>query len=410
MNANLNFLKKKFPLIVRTLGMLIRLIVIAYEFLFLKKIIEINLLGKHEIINIDQYQNIFCGYYDVSPFKPDNSDFILLHATNMSANKVPDTNHKVDLLLYQISKKNFRLIDRTSTWNWQQGTRLQWLDKNKIIYNVLVNGQVKCKIIDIKNNKEEILPIPLSIAKTSVEIISIDYPALTKGSEYGYYGIDVFKDDSFIQMYNLNNRKKENLFNWKELDYLAYPNANKKHINHILFSNNKDRIVFIYRYWIEKIRYDSLIEYNFKTKSFNVIIKNQVVSHYCWIDNDTLFAWIVINNTPGYYIINVSNNDISLSLELADGHPSSIGNNKFITDRYIGKKFGPVIIQAEILDIVKKEKYPLIKLSHPLLLNQKHRCDMHISVSDDKKKFQLDARFVKNRRSVIIADMKNFID
>ena len=114
----------------------------AYEIIVFTRII-IEKLIKYSYINYDKkkkiiilentkYKNIFCGYYDVSPFNPLNENLILIHATNLPTSYKNNISSSIDLGLYDLKKNKLQIFDNSSAWNWQQGCRLQWMDKNRI--------------------------------------------------------------------------------------------------------------------------------------------------------------------------------------------------------------------------------------------------------------------------------------
>lgn len=129
------------------------------------------------------------------------------------------------------------------------------------------------------------------------------------------------------------------------------------------------------------------------------------MSHYCWNDNNNLFAWLIIDEVPGHYLVDVEMKKVDFVSGVDDGHPSHIFGVRYITDRYVGSRLGSAILQAEIIDLDNQSIVPLVKLSHPAIINSANRCDMHISLSRDKKLYQLDSRHLYNRRTVLIGTL-----
>jgi hypothetical protein len=403
--SRVKLLIKKSPTVSKILNLIIKVAVILVERLLKRSLIKAEEGKKISVVKIEGYRNIFCGYYDVSPFCPQNSNLLLIHATNHSVYSLPQISTPIDLLLYDISSGFWKIIDKTRTWNWQQGSRLQWLDDQRVIYNTLYEGQIRCKIKDIVNNEEEILPINLSIAYKDKFIFSIDYIALTNGSEYGYPG---FKSDIFdhhVYVYDLMENAYSKLFSWDELYFLTLAGSEKLHINHILPSPDCSGFVFIFRYWLKGRRYDSLLYFHMASKEFRIIIKNQVVSHYTWRDNNRLWAWVDVDGDPGYYMINIDTMRLDLLLPIGDGHPSHITGDKYISDLYTGSRFSGHRFTAFSVDTSTGSMDDLVTLSHPTLFNHANRCDMHISLSDDKRRYQLDSRHIDLERTVVVGEL-----
>jgi hypothetical protein len=280
---------------------------------------------------------------------------------------------------------------------------LQWVDQKSLIYNVIHEGYVRAKKTCITNGSSEIFPIPISILNGVDGFASIDYFAMTEGSEYGYPGIKCESFNSRVQYYRFSDQTITTFFDWRELSpKLLIAGATKEHINHILFAPNGKYFVYIHRFWVNKRRFDSLIGFDIDKKTLEPIITNQTVSHYCWKDDSTLFAWLIINGNPGYYYIDILTKEYTLVYAEDDGHPNWLFGDVYITDRYVGSRFGGNLLQAEIVNLSTKKNFPLVKLSHPAILDYSHRCDMHISISNNKSRFQLDSRHLHNKRTVIV--------
>jgi hypothetical protein len=399
-----NYVKRK-PALRNGLVSGIKIIRIIFEY-FSRRSVCIVLDKKSVIsIQINGYKNIFCGYYDVSPFSPRNSNLLLVHATNYSVYTSPSISKKIDILVYDIETKKYCILDKTSAWNWQQGARCQWLDGDWVIYNIIFNGEVRAKLKNIVNHEEKILPINLSIAYKNKYIISIDYMALTTGSEYGYPKLQEDNEHAHIKMFNLKSNTVDVLFSWNILSNLTTHESTNCHINHILPTPDGDGFVFIFRYWINGLRYDSLVYYEISSGHLNVIIKNQTVSHYAWQDSNLLFAWLIFDAVPGYYIVNLQKMTVTLCLEIGDGHPSLVMGDDFITEIYTGSRLGGDEMTVMIINAISSKKTELLRISHPTIFDYANRCDVHLSLSDDKKRFQIDSRHLYGKRTVIIGEL-----
>lgn len=367
-------------------------------------------LNKHPIlsIKINSYNNIFCGYYDVSPFSPINSNLLLVHATNYSEYTNPCIDKEIDILLYDILKKEYFILGKTTAWNWQQGARCQWLDGEWMAYNIIVSGEVRAKLKNIVTHEERILPVSLSIAYKDKYLISIDYISLTKSSEYGYPKLKEVDEHTHIKMFNLKSGSIDVLFCWDILLNLTTHESTKCHINHILPTPNGEGFVFIFRYWVKGLRYDSLVYYEITSGHLKVIISNQTVSHYAWQNNNILFAWLIIDSVPGYYFVNLQKMSVTSCLEIGDGHPSLVRGYDFITDINSGSRLGGDEITVMIINALNFKKIELLRISHPTIFDYGNRCDAHLSLSDDKKRFQIDSRHLFGKRTVIIGELDGY--
>lgn len=89
------------------------------------------------------------------PFRPNDPDYVLIHAKNASVYSLPTIHTKIDLLLYQISTAEWRLLDSTPAWNWQQRSRLQWIDNCRIAYNIIYENEVRCCLLNMDTGEKE---------------------------------------------------------------------------------------------------------------------------------------------------------------------------------------------------------------------------------------------------------------
>ncbi len=393
------------PLLVWSIRTVLKLFLILFEVLTRKSVFVNHSKIPYLVIKINNYKNIFCGYYDVSPFCPNNSNLLIVHATNYSVYESPGTDKEIDILLYEIKEKKYTILGKTAAWNWQQGARCQWLDGASIAYNKIVDGEVRAVVKNINSRDSLILPTNLNIAYKDKYIISIDYPALTFGSEYGYPKLQYEDNSHEIKLYDLASGAVENLFSWLDLMELNLPNAKKCHINHILPTPDGNSFVFIYRYWVENLRYDSLIHYQISTGNLNVIIKNQTVSHYTMQNNNIIFAWLIIDGVAGYYFVDLEKKIVALTLKIDDGHPNYLGGSNFITDVNTGSRWRGDKLTVIIIDAISSKKTSLISVNHPTMFDYAKRCDVHLSLSQDKKRFQIDSMHIPGKRVVIVGDL-----
>lgn len=148
-----------------------------------------------------------------------------------------------------------------------------------------------------------------------------------------------------------------------------------------------------------------MVYYEIASGHLNVIIINQTVSHYAWHDNNVLFAWLILDAVPGYYFVNLREMTVTRCLEIGDGHPSLVRDDDFITEIYSGSRLGGDEMTVMIINAISFKKTELLRISHPTIFDGGNRCDVHLSLSDDKKRFQIDSRHLRGKRTVIIGEL-----
>ncbi|PKH67654.1 hypothetical protein CXF59_07030 [Flavobacterium sp. ALD4] len=353
-----------------------------------------------EIIDNLKYSNLFFGYYDVSSFDK-SEDFLALHGQK--------SEEELDILIYNIKNKTFEVIDSTTAWNYQQGSRLMWFGDNEVIYNKY-DREIKAYysvVKNIENGKENRIPYPLQSLYNQKYLLSINYSHLTKmGTEYGYKSEDdSITLDSLIYVDLENENKAETLFKIKDcFDFLKgiYNNAEKLHFNHFLISPDGTYFIFIFRFYSNGLRKDNLFGFSFVDEKLELLIEDELISHCAWRGKDEFILWGIVNNVSGYYLYNVRTRLITLKLNIKDdGHPTFVSKDIIITDTY------PNRVLCETLSLVNIESGQtsvLLKVRHPAFYNLNERCDLHPSISASKTKYQID--FInKGKRNVCIGDL-----
>lgn len=101
----------------------------------------------------DASSDTFFGYYDISPFNAKATKIIYL------TKKLG--NNTVDVVMADLRSGDISVLANTKAWNWQQGSRLRWLNENQIVFNDYRYKKYVAVILDINTKTENILDWPL---------------------------------------------------------------------------------------------------------------------------------------------------------------------------------------------------------------------------------------------------------
>ena len=107
--------------------------------------------------NLDIYSSkknhVFFGYYDQSPFDISNQYMLSGHLP-INGNYF-DNKGTLALGVYELRTKNFKFIDKTDAWSWQQGARYFWhpIKTNVVTYNKIIDSEYKNIFYDLENNQ-----------------------------------------------------------------------------------------------------------------------------------------------------------------------------------------------------------------------------------------------------------------
>jgi len=363
-------------------------------------------------ISIDKKDSeSFFGYYDKSPINISN-EYIIFHSLDSDRIKTTNNPNKkkyLNIVLYNIKENNYKIIDKSYSYNWQQGTKLQWLDENRFIYNVFENGEYLSKIYNIIEEKIETNTVkePIYDCYKNEYALTLNFERLMAlRPDYGYrnkektnFNISEIKNDG-IYYIDLKNDKENNKRLIISIDLIKNHHKQKsmenaKHkFNHIMISPDGKKFIFMHR-WIKSTgeRYDSLFLSDIDGKNLKVISDNDMVSHCCWDGNNTVVGYYRDKKLNGdkFYSYDLKTEEISiLSKKLdsfGDGHPSFY-KNKMLFDTYPDRSRMQHIY---IYDKKNNEVRNIASFFQSIKYFGETRCDLHPRWSFDGQKIFFDS-------------------
>lgn len=355
----------------------------------------------------------FFGYYDL---KPDNFDGkVLCHQSIHSTFMSPNPNNQVEICVFNIDDPKKPIFTTTSNaFNWQQGSRLQWLDKKKFIFNDFCEETKKyiARVIDLdKNFEEKVISMPIQSLINSDEYLSINYHRLAAlRPDYGYFNIDPATlklnnlDDDGIWKVSIKENSSKLIYSLHEIiNFNKKTENNNLHhkVNHLMLSPDKKNFLIIHRSFDGKKRFGRLLIGNVNGKGLVELPSNKMVSHYTWLNNDEVLGYLSIKDKKdGYFKINIRSNSIdemqSLNaLTLGDGHPICIKENIIVTDSY-PDRFG--FQSLYIYDSHENSTNKIAYLRHSRQYKLENRCDLHPKPSVNDNYFYFDSVMTNKRR------------
>jgi hypothetical protein len=367
-----------------------------------------------------------CGYYDVSPFYPIQKSLLLFRT---KAPYKPLTKRYVGEVGYvdfsDDSTKEFIPLEKTDTWCWQQGCRLQWLPRAEgklALFNKCVSLKPGVAIIDVKSGliQREIDSPVYAAHPNGQDAITLDFVRLGRMRPgYGYVGFSEDDKDCLAPANNglwklsLITGERELLLSLAELSLLKpveTMRGSTHYINHVSFNPSGSRLLFIHLWTNRSYRFGRLITMNPDGSELTVLNNEGHASHYTWRnDNEILHYSTHADEGTGYYLytdISGSRKKIGNNILTEDGHPTFIGNkNSFIIDTY-PDKYGDQLLFR--FDMIKNSTTVLGRFYHPPQYFDEVRCDLHPRLNDDYDKFAID--FIKNKhRAVCIGQLSRIL-
>ena len=375
---------------------LVKICYLLVTYIFYKKNFKIN--SEYQIFKLEHKRNAetFFGYYDICPINDDG--LIIYHQSNTPTHKNPNLNNEITISVYDLYRKKNVYSIMSKAFNWQQGTRAQWLDTKHFIFNDFdeASNQYISRIVSIEKKKiVSEFNYQVCSAFSNLFFLSLNYQRIYSLSpEYGYSNL------TELSNYELNNLKNDGIkiINLKEknpkfsvsiddvinIDYQDKFSRAYHMIIHISISPDGKNFIFIHRYYIKNIRYDRLMLCNIKSKKINCLCNEQIVSHFYWKNNEEVLAYLKYSNHLGYWLIDIKSfkfTELRISENDQDGHPTG-NNNFFISDTYPDKASMQKLF---FYDFKNSKKKIIGEFFHGFKFRGASRCDLHPRYCENNK-------------------------
>jgi len=364
-------------------------------------------------------EGFFFGFHDHTPFSPDNTK-MLAHRYTIPL-RMPELGETVDIGFFEgESLEEFKPLDKSRTWAWHLGSKLQWCgQENRIVFNDHIDGRNVARIVDIKKReKERILPDSIgSVSPDGHWAIGYSFSRVERCMPgYGYrYPVDDPEKDAMvperhgIHLINLDNGKKELLFSIADIakiDPCPSMDGAFHFFTHTIFSPNSKRFIFLHRWVVGGIfkRYSRLISCGIDGEGIHVFPTKDMVSHIGWRGADQVIAYCRMPiHDDQYVLFNDQEKDrfeiIGRDFFNSDGHPSFEPSGRWmVTDTYPDRRRVQNLI---IYDKTGNRRYDIARLPMPQKYQSrpyKHlACDLHPRWDREGKRICFDSSFTGTR-------------
>lgn len=374
--------------------------------------------GNIQRVSPNDGMEYFFGYYDKSPWDSSDRYMLCLRAENTTSSVAPSV--PAEIILFDTKEPNsYRILGETHTWNVQQGCMLQWLgpDYNeKIIYNDFRNGNYCSVILNIKTNKEQIIPMPVySVAQNGEFALTLDYSRLHRLRKgYGYFNLDEetknnkCPDEPCIWYVNLKNGEIKSLLTYKGFANFEpreeMENAEHK-VNHIMLNPSGSRFMVLHRWIKGSNRFTRLVTVNVDGTEMYNLSDDNMTSHCSWKNDVEILAYAHKNaEGNGYYLMRDKTKEyVRKWPELSsDGHPSySPDGNLVVTDTYPNRAR-----IAKVYYMLNEQVKTIAEVFAPFKYDNDVRCDLHPRWNRKGSKISIDSAFEGRRALYIITISK----
>lgn len=366
----------------------------------------------------EQDQEIFCGYYDISPFAPGGNHLFALRVPLGADPMLEDA--EVGLFDLDQEAPQFRPLTTTKLWCWQQGARLRWLaDKQgNLLFNDMADGAYGARVVDISTGKttaEHKAPL-YDFSPDGATGLSLNFSRLQRlRPGYGYArrpdntaNAPAPEDDGF----NIIDLKKGDvIFTYSLAEAATFAPqasmaASEHYFNHLQWSPDGTRFL-AFHLWQNQAgrRFIRLLIFNSAGELVFHIPEQDHVSHYCWLDASRLlvFARLPGDATHGYRLVDIDAGSwlsVADNVLIVDGHPGYRPGSKtlILSDTYPDRWS---YRHLYTYDTGRDRKCTLARFYSPLGLAGERRCDLHPRWSPDGHRVAVDTAHL-GRRSIAL--------
>ena len=244
----------------------------------------------------------FFGYYDKSPISP-NGNLLLAMRVDF-IDHLPTKNDYAEIGYFDLSiKSSFIVLTKTNTFNWQQGSMLQWIDNDSFIFNDIHENKFVSKVFNISDNKIKVFKKAIYVLSRSKKIaLCIDNERhywCRRG--YSYDGVinneknvSLYKDDAIFSLCLSTNQLNKIIHLTDIVSYRTISSMNNSihYLEHLMINPDCSRFAFFHR-WKTKSGAIFTRLYSVNIDGSNLFLLNDSgrMSHYCWKNNSQIIGW-----------------------------------------------------------------------------------------------------------------------
>lgn len=362
------------------------------------------------------------GYYDKLQFDPTSRYVLGMEVDFEHRSPKPEDEIRVGVI-DTADGDRWTELGTSKAWNWQQGCMLQWLpgSKTEVIWNDREDGRFVSRVKDVKTGKQRTMPAPVYTLSSDGK--SAVYPDFRRLNDcrpgYGYAGLpdpnrDVRKpEDAGIWRLDIASGKSTLLLSFAEAEKIAYPKgypAGAKHwFNHLLYSPDSSRFIFLHRWRGEAEPLSKFSTRMFTAdrngKDLYILDPFGRTSHFIWRDPKHVLAWAWHPSKEGdrFYLYRDKTEQVEVvgdGVMTVNGHCTYLPGNRFIlNDTYPDKDRNQ---NPYLYEVATGKRTPLGAFHSPKQYTGEWRCDNHPRFSPDGKKVCIDSPHNSGRQMYLI--------
>ncbi|MBS0589774.1 MAG: hypothetical protein JSR65_03950 [Proteobacteria bacterium] len=398
----------------------------------------------------------FFGYYNKVPWHADGTRVLANRVNVMQAELGPHFAAQVGYFDLRGDGK-FRTLGETTTWNFQMGCQLQWLEntRSSVIYNTRcftpkpIYPDFAATILDVDTGVSRQLPLPVYIVATSGEFaMCISYDRLQHAHPtIGYLPhtprrpLELAPSDDGIRRMDLATGEHALIVSLRQLREF-HPVASMERafhwVTHLEIAPNSKRFLFLHRWteciedetrWLHRlITVDAdgsnlrLLECGDhplpplpepgapKAGIFDYEKAIWQISHPAWRGNDQIIVWGPHNAQARYHLYTDGTDKVEI---IGDGVLTENGHMTYspcgrwlLSDTYPDDSDHRLLI---VFDTHTGQLHELARLYTDPALGKVNRCDLHPRWSRDGRSVCVDSVHERERQMYVV-DVSRLVD
>ena len=384
------------------------------------------------------------GYYDKLQF--DSSSRFVLGMQVDFEHRTPEPNDVVEIGMVDLQDNDrWITLGESRAWNWQQGCMLQWVpgSKSEVIWNDRAGEKFVSHILDVKTRKKRTLPAPIyNLSFDGRTAIAPDFRRLNEVRPgYGYAGLpdpnraELMPDDAGLWRIDVATGKQQMLFSFADIARYPYlegygkaandPAKAKHWFNHLLFSPEGNRFIFLHRWRVitgRESRQDLAGGGKWSTRMFtadrdgrslHVLDPYGRTSHFIWRDPAHVCAWAWHpSHGEKFYLYKDKTDKVEVvapDVMTVNGHNTYLPgtNNEWIlNDTYPDRER---IQHPYLYNTPSGRRVQLGHFHSPPAYTGEWRCDLHPRSSPDGRKVVIDSPHGGQGRQMHLIDVDRIV-
>lgn len=350
----------------------------------------------------------FVGYHDHDPLSSDG-EFVLCHRVDRKFTETIEP-EEGEVGLMSVANGKFFVLARVRALNWQLGSRVQWLDNNRIIYNDIVNGLQCSVVLDSRSGKcHNVIPWPFWAVSPDKQLgVSLNFSVLSeKRPGYGYCGASPDGDRDILRVFDLESHRvvfEHDLSEIAEQLEIEFPENRAGYLNHVCWNHSSNKFVTVLSWESSVLRrrviYGILVD--LESSTFKILNSSGFFSHLTWLNDESLIAFVEVNGRRAYQMWCEADGWSELiGFPHEDGHPTiDADGNAVYVDSYPDRFSRIDLFRCSL----KSDDAPskLLTVAHNPQYTGPLRCDLHPRFSAMHKKLVCDTSSYGMRKILLL--------